>query len=167
MLSGVGDARLKDCIIAVSASVWGVPAMRPARLEACYHLLQPHLPNLLVVVHRAGGGKTHILRTLGEIECGIVLIFIPLLTLSADVMHKFEGAIQIWGNLGVYHLDEICNCNPSAYFILLCRCVSMSRITTSTLCIFLSPQFLVNHQDAHEVFVECTHECKLGVIAME
>jgi hypothetical protein len=60
-LSHVDDARLKDCIVAASASVWGV-------------------------------------------QCGIILIFIPLLTLSADVMHKFEDANTTWGNVCVVTL---------------------------------------------------------------
>jgi hypothetical protein len=109
--SGVDHVRLKDCIVTALALVWGIPTIRPTQLEACYHLLHPHRPNALVVVHRTGGGKTHILRTLGVIERGIVLIFIPLLTLSADVMHKFEDAITTWGNVGVYHLDEHYDCN--------------------------------------------------------
>jgi hypothetical protein len=41
-LSFVDDARLKACIVAASASVWGIPTMRPAQLEACYRLLHPH-----------------------------------------------------------------------------------------------------------------------------
>jgi hypothetical protein len=67
-LSSVDDARLKDCIVVgASASVWGVPVMCPSQLEAFYRLPHPpHLPNSLVVVHRTGGGgRTHILRTLG------------------------------------------------------------------------------------------------------
>ena len=56
-LYGFDDARLKDCIIAASALVWGVLAMQPAQLEACYRLLHPHLPNLLMVVHRTGGER--------------------------------------------------------------------------------------------------------------
>ena len=144
-----------------------VPSMHPAQPEACYRLLHPHLPNLLVVVHRTGRGKTHILCTLGVIECGIVLIFTPLLTLSVNVMHKFEGAILIWGNVGVNHLDKIFDSKRSTYFALLCRCASMSRRTTSTIFIYLSPQFLVNHQDAHNVFIECANECTLWVIAMD
>ncbi len=56
-LSFVDDARLKACIVAASASVWGVPTMRPAKLEACYRLLHPHRPNSLVVVHWTGGGE--------------------------------------------------------------------------------------------------------------
>ena len=76
-LSSVDNARLKDCIIAASALVWGVLLMHPAQLKTCYRLLHHHLPNLLVVVHRTGRGKTHILCMLGVIERGIVLIFIP------------------------------------------------------------------------------------------
>jgi len=56
-LSFVNDARLKACIVATLASVWGVPTMRPSQLEACYRLLHPHRPNSLVVVHRRGGGR--------------------------------------------------------------------------------------------------------------
>ena len=41
----VHDARLKDCIVAALASVWGVPTMRPAQLVARYRLLHPHRLN--------------------------------------------------------------------------------------------------------------------------
>ena len=54
-LSFVHDARLKDCIVTASASVWGVPTMCTAQLVACYHLRHPHRLNSLVVVHRTGG----------------------------------------------------------------------------------------------------------------
>ncbi len=81
-------------------------------------------------------------------------------------MHKFKGAILIWGNVGVYHLNEIFDSNRLTYFALLCRCTSMSRRTTSTIFIFLSPQFLINHQDTRDVFIECANECTLWVIAM-
>jgi superfamily II DNA helicase RecQ len=93
-LSSIDDSMLKECIVADLASVWGIPMMCPTQLEVCYHLLHPHRLNALVVVNQTGGGKTHIFWTLGVIECGIVLIFIPLLTLSADVMRKCEGAIS-------------------------------------------------------------------------
>ena len=166
-LSSVNDARLKRCIDAASASVWGVPAMRPAQLEACYRLLHPYCPNSLLVIHRTGGGKTHILRTLGVIERGIVLIFIPLLTLSADVMHKFEAANTTWGNVGVYHLDELYDSNRSAFHSLLRRCSTIERNTTSTLFVFLSPQFLVHHRNTLDIFVICAGERTLRLIAMD
>jgi len=137
-LSGVDDVSLKDCIVEASASVWGVPTMRPAQLEACFCLLHPHRPNSLVVVHCTGGGKTHI-QTLGVIARGIILIFLPLLTLSADVMHKFEAYNLTWGNIGVYHLDEIYDCGRQLYSSFLRNCSSMRR--DNLLCITLSAIF--------------------------
>ena len=57
---GVDVARLKECIVFASASVWGVPTMRPTQLEVCYCLLHPHHLNHLIVVHQMGGGRdTH------------------------------------------------------------------------------------------------------------
>jgi hypothetical protein len=83
---------LKACIIAASASVWGVQDIFPAQLNAVYHLLHPTRLNHLAVIQQTGAGKTHILRMLGVIERGIVLIFIPLLMLSVNVMSKFTCA---------------------------------------------------------------------------
>ncbi len=57
VLSSVDDARLKDCISAALASIWGIPTMRPRQLEACFCLLRPDGPNSLVVVHQTGGGR--------------------------------------------------------------------------------------------------------------
>jgi superfamily II DNA helicase RecQ len=167
VLSSVDDAQLKDCIVAALASIWGVPTMRPGQLEACFHLLHPHRPNSVVVVHQTEGGKTHILCTLGVIEKGIVLIFISLLTLSANVMHKFKSSNLTWGNIGIYHLDKIYDCNTMAYNKLLHRCSLVEQSTSSTLFIFISPQFLIHHPDALGVFVTCTQERTLRLIAMD
>ena len=71
------DDRLKRCIIAASTSVWGIPEMFPAQLDTVYCLLHPARPNHLAVIQRTRAGKTHILRTLGVIERGIVLILSP------------------------------------------------------------------------------------------
>jgi len=108
---------------------------------------------------------------LGVIERGIILIFIPLLTLLADMMHKFEEYNPTWGNVGVYHLDELYDCNRQLYHSLLCGCTSLGRDTSSTFFILLSPQFLflINHRDALDIFVSCAHErtLTLRVIAMD
>jgi hypothetical protein len=44
-LSSVDDARLKDCISVVLASIWGISMMRLGQLEACFCLLHLHHPN--------------------------------------------------------------------------------------------------------------------------
>ncbi len=95
------------------------------------------------------------------------MIFIPLLTLSADMMHKFEDYNPTWGNVGVYHLGELYDCNRKLYSSLLRGCASIGRDTSPTFSVFLSPQFLINHRDALDVFVACAQERTLCVIAMD
>ena len=73
----------------------------------------------------------------------------------------------MWGNVGMYHLDELYNCNRQLYHSLLSRCALLSRDTSSTFFIFLSPQFLNNHRDTLNKFVSCAHKWTLRVIAMD
>jgi superfamily II DNA helicase RecQ len=166
-MSGCDDDQLKSCIIAASALVWSVHEMYPAQLNTVYHLLHPVRPNHLTVIQRTGAGKTHILRTLGVIERGIVLIFIPLLTLSADVMSKFTCANQNFGAVAVQHLDELFDANKRVYCDLLERCRGLLQSTTTSVFIFLSPQFLINHPEARDVFIKCSHRTILCVIALD
>ena len=95
------------------------------------------------------------------------MIFIPLLTLSEDVMHKFEAYNPTWGNVGVYHLDEMYDCDCQLYSSFLRSCSSMCRDTSSTFFVFLSPQFLINHRDALDVSIACAHDRTLRVIVMD
>ena len=48
-------------------------------------------------------------------EHGIILIFIPLLKLSADVMSKFKCANPPFDAVGIQHLDEIYDANRQIY----------------------------------------------------
>ncbi len=109
------------------------------------------LPEFISGSPSDGGGKIH--------ERGIVLILIPLLTLLADVMHKFEVANMTWGNAVTYHLDELYDANCRAFESLIRRCSTMKRNTTSTLFMFLSPQFLVHHLLEPKLLQGNTDEC--------
>ena len=57
------------------------------------------------------------------------------------------------------HLDELFDANKRLYYDLL--------ETTTTVFIFLSPQFLINHPEARDVFIECSHCTTLCVIALD
>jgi hypothetical protein len=67
------------------------------------------------MIQRVGARKTHILRMLGVIEGGIILIFIPLLTLSAMVMAKFTCTNKQFGAVITQHLDQLYNANEHKY----------------------------------------------------
>jgi hypothetical protein len=59
---------------------------------------------------------------LGVIKQGIVLIFIPLLMLLANVMLKFTCANQHFGAVIIQHLDKLYDANKQAYRNLLEQC---------------------------------------------
>ncbi len=82
-------------------------------------------------------------------------------------MHKFESSNPTWGNIGIYHLNEIFHCNCLAYQKLIHHCSTIKQSTSSTLFIFLLHQFLINHPDKLGVFVKCAQERTLRLIAMD
>ncbi len=156
-MSGCNNNCLKACIVAASASVWGIWEMFPAQLNTVYCLLHPMRPNHLTVIQQTGARKIHILLTLGVIKQGIVLIFIHLLTLSANVMSKIMCADQRFGAVTIQHLDELYNANKQVYKDLLQRCRGLLCSMMTTVFIFLSPRFVINHPDARDVFIKCSH----------
>ena len=84
----------------------------------------------------------HITPVVEVIERGVVLIFIPLLTLLADVLVKFTNPDQRSGDAKVQHLDELFGNNKSTYNSVL-QCIwNLWPNTASTLFVFLSLQFL-------------------------
>jgi hypothetical protein len=137
-LSSFDDARLKGCIVAASALVWGIPMMRPAQHKACFYLLHPQWPNWLLVVNTAQSWVN------SRRDCSH--IHFPAHAVGQCHVQVWRN-FPTWGNVGVYYVDEIFNCNQSAYFALLCQCSLINRRTSSTFFIFLSLQFLINCQD--------------------
>lgn len=166
----IDDDMLDMHIQHASKEVWDVDSLRPMQQNILHSLLHPQLPNHILAIHKTGGGKTHIIRTAGVYGAGIILIFIPLLTLSADVLKKFTTASTDFGDVRVFHLDELHEVNHDKYKQLLQRIGNIHNITEekdSTLFVFLSPQFFINNKDACDVMIRAA-ECKtLRLVCMD
>ena len=141
--------------------------MREMQLDIAEVFLDPDRPDVVLAIYATGSGKTHLIRTVGAIERGIVLIFIPLLTLSADVMAKFTDALQQYGEITVHHLDELWDNNKSKYGEVLSRLRELRVDTTSTIFVFISPQFLVFHRDALQVMLGAIDRRVLRTIVLD
>ena len=114
--------RINLDLVSCSRDVWGQPTLRPAQLQVAAALVDPQKPNNLIASLQTGYGKSHIVQTLGAYLAGFTLIFIPLLSLSADALEKFQSANQKFGRVRVYHLDELLPDHCLAYkeFLNLC-----------------------------------------------
>ena len=57
------DRKIFEC----STNVWSVPSLRPLQKQAARVLMDPNSPDQILIVLPVGGGKTHIIRTVGVI----------------------------------------------------------------------------------------------------
>ena len=141
------DDVLNGHIQQASNDVWNVPTLRPMQLEVVNALLNPRLPNNIIAIHKTGGGKTHIIRVVGVMGYGgwYYINILPLLTLSADVLIKFQNANDDYGDVNVQHLDELYDVNYDKYKQVLHRCDNLPKDTTSIYCLYfycLSSSFI-------------------------
>ena len=150
-----------------SDCVWDVEELREHQYKIGETIFDPNRPNALIAVYPTGSGKSHVIRVVGSMMRGIHLIFIPLLTLSTDVMAKFSSASQNHGSVRAYHLDEIYDNNETKYEEVMQRCANLKRSTVLTVFLFLSPQHLCNVVSARTTLVRCSWNGTLRSIFMD
>eukprot|EP00956_Cyclotella_meneghiniana_P008997 scaffold12325_cov40-Cyclotella_meneghiniana.AAC.2 len=136
------SAQIKHDMKLCSDCVWDVEDLRDHQYRIGEVLFDPNRPDAIIAVYPTGSGKSHAMRVIGAMQRGIHLVFIPLLTLSADVMAKFSSASQSHGSVRAYHLDELYDNNKTRYQEVMKRCADLKRSTVSTVFLFLSPQHL-------------------------
>ena len=76
----------------LSARMWDTPSLCPTQEAAITEIMHGRCGGKLLLVHRTGGGKSRVLRMLGSLVAGVVVVIVPLLTLCADQMRKIEEA---------------------------------------------------------------------------
>lgn len=147
--------------------MWGVSSLRPRQLEVASSLLDPGRPNHILACLRTGYGKSHIMRLLGTMVGGFALVFIPLLALSADVLAKFQEADPSYGRVRVFNLDELYKDDRAKYVAFLHLCWSTRRSCPDTNFVFVSPHFLVRHEDALKALLHTAEEQTLRIVCMD
>mmetsp|Transcript_10303 Transcript_10303/g.15594 ORF Transcript_10303/g.15594 Transcript_10303/m.15594 type:complete len:602 (+) Transcript_10303:55-1860(+) len=130
----------------LSFNVFGVEKLRAEQMVALQRCADPQFnDSKLLLVTRTGSGKSHVTRTLGVMMNGITVIFVPLLSLSADQMKKMEEAKQCFGSVETHHCDELPTDDGGiALQKIVTRVKELDDTTTSTIFLFASPQFLCN-----------------------
>ena len=161
------SAQIKHDMKLCSDCVWDVEDLRDHQYRIGEVLFDPNRPDAIIAVYPTGSGKSHAMRVIGAMQRGIHLIFIPLLTLSADVMAKFSSASQSHGSVRAYHLDELYDNNKTRYQEVMKRCADLKRSTVSTVFLFLSPQHLCKVVSARTTLIRCSWYGTLRTIFMD
>ena len=112
-------------------------------------------------------GKTHIVRTLGACLGGVVLIFVPLLALLADVLAKFTSGNDCYGTVEAQNLDEIKTNAYGKYKQILRRLETLKANTSSTVFLSVSPHFLVDNADARKALLAAARNKTLRLVVID
>jgi len=72
---------------------------------------------------------------------GIALVIVPLLALTADQVEKIKRAVQTYGTVEAFHIDDL----TEKYIreTLITRMYQLAASTSSSIFLFCSPQCLV------------------------
>ena len=94
--------------VRLSRHVLHVDKLREIQVEALKKITKRgECGRKLLFVGCTGVGKTHFFRMLGCILGGVIVIIVPLLSLSADQVEKMNNACQEYGSVEAHHLDEL------------------------------------------------------------
>lgn len=141
----------------LSKDVWNEDRpLRPLQVTALTMAIDPDIcRSKLAFIAPTGYGKTHFVRVFGCMLRGVIVIIVPLLSLSADQMKKMMHANQEFGSIEVHNLDEITPSRMESDIIP--RINEIKEGTTSTMFLFTSPQHLAGSPDLVEALKQA-HE---------
>lgn len=150
------------------ATFWGIPEIHPRQLETITTLMNPQTANQAIYVNGTVVGKLHVMCVLGSLLGGISVIIIPLLTLSSDVLEKIKTENDSFGDIKMLHLEDLYDINRGCRVVLDCL-AAIPRGSNSCHFFFLSPQFLVKHQDACDILIviDAVHRRGVGAVVVD
>ena len=136
------QASFDEVLTNLSARMWGTPALRPTQSAAIAEIMHGQCAGKLLLVHRTGGGKSHIMRMIGSLVAGITVVIVPLLTLCADQIRKILEASQKYASCEAHHIDD-CSAADIKETIVP-RIDAVGNDSSSSVFLFISPQKLVS-----------------------
>ena len=134
------SASFSEVLDNLSARMWSTPSLRPAQAAAITEIMHGRCGGKLLLVVRTGGGKSHIMRMIGSLVAGVVVVIVPLLTLCADQIRKILEARQKYASCEAQHIDDCSDSNIKNSIIP--RIDAIGNESSSTMFVFISPQKL-------------------------
>lgn len=159
---------LEDMLQDASSKVWGLAALRPIQIEALRMLIDPAVcASKLLFVARTGIGKTHVFRMIGTVLGGIAVNIIPLLSLSGTQMEKIKSAAQQFGSVEAHHLDELPQGSDVLERDIIPRLNEITQASSSTVYLFVSPQYLIHHPSLINALDRATRHHALSSLCID
>ena len=159
------QASFDEVLTNLSARMWGTPALRPTQSAAIAEIMHGQCAGKLLLVHRTGGGKSHIMRMIGSLVAGITVVIVPLLTLCADQIRKILEASPKYASCEAHHIDD-CSATDIKETIVP-RLDAVGNDSSSSVFLFISPQKLVSCGPIRAAILRAHHRKTLRLVVID
>ena len=158
------DPSLATCFRLNSQHSWGFE-LRVDQSAALSKLFEDDClaSRRLLVVLKTGIGKSHVIRSMGTMLKGVILVIHPLLVLTADQVIRFREGSDSFGSIEAHHLDNFATKDRKQFVKHICN---MTVRTTSSVFVFSSPQFLADNKDVLHALLKCNRKHTLRAVAI-
>jgi superfamily II DNA helicase RecQ len=148
-----------------ASRVFCTVSLCPKQQEAaCRIVCDKSSKGRLLVVDRTGGGGTLILHMTAISVGGIALVIIPLLSLTANQLDHIKHAVQRYGAVYAYHLDECSKHDTKEK--LIPKMDEFEYNLSITMFILCLPQYLAENIDFRNALLQCRDREALRLIAV-
>ena len=96
---------------------------------------------------------------------GITLLIIPLLSLTANQLERIKKAVQEYGNVLAYHLDDCAKHDVNETIIP--KLETFNYNSSTTMLILCSPQYVADNVDFRNALLRCRDQQMLRLIAID
>ena len=162
------NASVVDHLNDAANRVWKVPSLRKEQ-SACLERILFHDSSRGKVLNIAptGSGKSLTLRMVGTFTAGISIVFVPLLALTADQMAAIKKAVQKHASFEAHHMDEIPSSSNALEETIVPRMLEILSDSSSTMYLFTSPQYVVDHPIFLRTLLKCHERRTLRFVAID
>ena len=96
---------------------------------------------------------------------GVALVIIPLLSLTANQLERIKNAVQRYGAVYAFHLDECSKHDTKEK--LIPKMDEFEYDSSTTMFILCSPQYLAENLDFRNALLRCRDRKVLRLIAVD
>ena len=163
----VGSAESFDAHLdSVARRVFRTPCLRPKQRTAIKRIIADgSTDGKLLVVDRTGGGKSLILYMTAIAVGGITLVIVPLLSLTANQISRIEQAVQRYGTVASFNLDE--TDSSEIHNKIIPKMDSLPYNSSTSMILLCSPQFLSEDFQLRSALLRARDRQVLRLIALD
>ena len=160
------SASISDHLHRGARRVFRAKSLRPKQLVAIKRIItDQQTDGKLLVVDRTGGGKSLILYMTAISVGGITLVIVPLLSLTANQLERIRQAVQKYGMVSAFNVDDISKSEMETK--LIPQIEQFKYNSSSTMLLLSSPQGITDNLKLRNALLRARDREVLRLVAID